>query len=197
MSIPKTVEFSRGHQSNATAFFFQFSPGCSALASPMSFAVAGAVIATMLLTAPQFAYAWKSFRIQDNRQWCQQVESPLWPFAYAKEDSSVVEVKVRACGQLRPSCAVGAVSAPPRDFIGRKAGRVQVHAQGARALRPALSVQQPRSGRRKSRNCFRFCCVPIHCSRVAPQQHRVQHVCYARVSPVCALLASRARTVVA
>ena len=83
-------------QSTTNAYFFQ-----GLVVSPSAMAggafrclPAVAVAMAVALLLPRSASAWKSFRIQDNRQWCQQVEAPLWPYAYTKLPTSTLEIKV-------------------------------------------------------------------------------------------------------
>ncbi len=49
------------------------------------------LVLLLLLTS---ATAWVSFDFNDTRQWCKQVESPIWPYAYSRIASVSNEVKV-------------------------------------------------------------------------------------------------------
>jgi hypothetical protein len=48
----------------------------------------------VLALCASVAVAWRSVRLADDRHWCEQVRSPLWPFAYSKFVDDTVEEKV-------------------------------------------------------------------------------------------------------
>ena len=52
------------------------------------------VAAVLLLSLASLGDGWRAFRYEDDRQWCHQVEDPLWPFAYSKYPRHTEELKV-------------------------------------------------------------------------------------------------------